>query len=81
MPGSGKPPDQREEALKMSIAGLNLPLRTANMLEGARIDTVEDLLNTTEAALLDIANFGQKALQQCLNALGDLGFQRETRGN
>jgi len=77
IPGSGSPPDQREDALEMNIGETNLNLRTINMLESAGIITVKELLNTTKEDLLDIPNFGKTSLRRCYAMLADLGFTRD----
>ncbi len=67
-----------ELKLEMSTAEIGLAVRTTNCLEERGIFTVRDLLNTSRGELLGIANFGEKTLEEVLNALEAIGFQRPT---
>jgi DNA-directed RNA polymerase subunit alpha len=64
--------------LEMSIAEIELSVRTTNCLEETGIFTVRDLLNTTPKKLLSISNFGEKTLEEVYQALAKLGFERPT---
>lgn len=60
----------------MKIEELELPLRPLNVLHGAGITTLGDLVRRSEAELLALKNFGRKdvvLLRRKLEALG-LGF-------
>lgn len=69
---------QRERArkLEMSLAEIGLSVRTTNCLDEQGIATVGDLLKCRRADLLNIPNFGEKTLEEVLQALERLGFVR-----
>lgn len=67
----------RRERLDLSIAEMNLTVRTTNCLEETGILTVRDLLNATPRRLLAISNFGEKTLEEVYAALEELGFHRQ----
>lgn len=66
----------RNERLDLSIAEIDLSVRTTNCLEETGIFTVRDLLNSTPKRLLGITNFGEKTLEEVYDALAKLGFYR-----
>ncbi len=66
----------RAERLELSIAEMNLSVRTTNCLEETGILTVRDLLHATPKRLLGISNFGEKTLDEVYGALEELGFYR-----
>jgi len=66
----------RRERLDLSIAEMELSVRTTNCLEETGILTVRDLLNATPKRLLSISNFGEKTLDEVYIALDKLGFHR-----
>ena len=61
--------------LAMPLADAGLSQRLCNKLEELEIFTVHDLLDSTEQELLSLRNFGEGALQECLRALGRMGFK------
>jgi DNA-directed RNA polymerase subunit alpha len=65
--------------LEKSTAEVGLTVRTTNCLEERGIFTVRDLLNSTPADLLGIANFGEKTLEEVYKALENIGFSRPGR--
>lgn len=65
-----------QDKLNLGIAELGLSVRTTNCLENEGIFTVEQLLNRTQASLLQIGNFGQKTLNEVFTALTAIGFPR-----
>jgi len=65
-----------EETLEMALAETTLSLRTLNALENEGIWIVEDLLNRTEAQLLEIDNLGPKSIQEIHKALDLLGLKQ-----
>ena len=69
----------RSERLNLSIAEMDLSVRTTNCLEETGILTVRDLLNATPKRLLGISNFGEKTLEEVYEALEKLGFYRPNR--
>ena len=66
----------QESPLNCTLADTSVSLRTANILEAAGILTVKDLLNTPKHRLFKIKNFGNKALNEILRALKDLGIKK-----
>lgn len=68
-----------EERLDLSIAEIDLQVRTTNCLEEKGIFTVRDLLNSNPTTLLSISNFGEKTLEEVYQALAKLGFHRNGR--
>lgn len=69
----------RQERLQLSVAEMNLSVRTTNCLEETGIFTVMDLLRATPKQLLAITNFGEKTLEEVYVALEELGFYRPGR--
>lgn len=67
---------EMQEVLDLNIAEIGLSVRTANFLEEIEVYTVLDLLNRTPDDLLQIANFGPKALEEVYRALEGVGFYR-----
>jgi DNA-directed RNA polymerase subunit alpha len=63
----GGAPDVRIEELDFSV-------RTYNCLKKANIQTVADLLQTSEEELMNIRNFGRKSLVEVQEKLGQLGY-------
>lgn len=66
----------KQERLELSIAEIDLQVRTTNCLEEKGIFTVRDLLNSKPETLLSISNFGEKTLEEVYQALAKLGFHR-----
>lgn len=62
-----KAPDARIEELDFSV-------RTYNCLKKANIQTVADLVKTTEEDLMNIRNFGRKSLVEVQDKLGQFGL-------
>lgn len=69
----------RQQRLELSIAEIDLQVRTTNCLEEKGIFTVRDLLNSDPTTLLSISNFGEKTLEEVYLALEKLGFYRKPR--
>jgi DNA-directed RNA polymerase subunit alpha len=67
-------PDDR---LELSLAEIDLVVRTVNCLEDEGIFTVQDLLNCTPDRLLEIPNLGEKTLETIYEALEKIGFHRK----
>jgi len=68
-----------DDRLELSLAEINIDVRTVNCLEEKGIFTVQDLLNRTPEQLLEIPNFGVKTLETVYEALAKIGFRRATR--
>ncbi|MDO5310135.1 MAG: DNA-directed RNA polymerase subunit alpha C-terminal domain-containing protein [Planctomycetia bacterium] len=70
---------ERMEKMEMSLAEIGLSVRTTNCLDEHGVATVADLLRCSREELLGIPNFGEKTLDEVLNALEKLGFLREEK--
>ena len=60
--------------LAITIEELNLSVRSYNCLKREGINTVGDLVQRTEAELMDIRNFGQKSIEEVKQKLADMGY-------
>jgi len=69
---------EADDRLELSLAEIELPVRTVNCLEDEGILTVKQLLNCQPRRLLTITNFGEKTLEQVYDALEKVGFYRPT---
>jgi DNA-directed RNA polymerase subunit alpha len=56
------------------IADLDLSVRASNCLESARISTIGELVNRTEAELLRVRSFGKTSLREVRRKLADIGL-------
>jgi len=68
---------EADDRLELSLAEIDLPVRTVNCLEDEGILTVKQLLNSRPERLLTITNFGEKTLEQVYEALEKVGFYRQ----
>ena len=69
------PVDQALAAdLALPITDLNLTVRSYNCLMREGVQTVGELVNRSEADLLDIRNFGQKSIDEVKAKLHELGL-------
>jgi DNA-directed RNA polymerase subunit alpha len=66
-----------DDRLELSLAEIELVVRTVNCLEDEGIFTVQDLLNSTPERLLEIPNLGEKTLETIYEALEKIGFYRK----
>ncbi|HEX9313086.1 MAG TPA: DNA-directed RNA polymerase subunit alpha [Actinomycetota bacterium] len=60
--------------LALTIEDLNLSVRSYNCLKREGINTVGELVQKSEAELMDIRNFGQKSIDEVKAKLEDLGL-------
>lgn len=60
--------------LRMPISELELSVRASNCLESAKIVTVADLVQMTEADLLKVRSFGKTSLREVKRKLEDLNL-------
>ena len=65
-----------DDRLELSLAEIDLTVRTVNCLEEEKIFTVLDLLQCTRERLLQITNLGEKTVETIYAALEKLGFYR-----
>ena len=77
-PGLAVGPAQDETELSgdlaITIEELNLSVRSYNCLKREGINTVGDLVQRSEAELMDIRNFGQKSIDEVKGKLDELGL-------
>ena len=77
---SGKAEKQQEldaelqDKLAMSIQEMDFTVRANNCLESAKIETVGQLVNYTEADLLKIRSFGKTSLREVKRKLAEMGL-------
>ena len=64
----------KEKVLEMTIEELDMSVRSFNCLKRAGIDTVEDLINRTEADMIKVRNLGKKSLEEVIQKLHSLGL-------
>ncbi len=64
--------DEGDKAL--TVEELNLSVRSYNCLKREGINTVGDLIQKSEAELMDIRNFGQKSIDEVKGKLEELGY-------
>ena len=67
-----EPEDEGDKAL--TVEELNLSVRSYNCLKREGINTVGDLIQKSEAELMDIRNFGQKSIDEVKTKLEELGL-------
>ena len=60
--------------LKTRVDELELSVRSSNCLRAANIQTLEDLVQKTEAEMLKYRNFGRKSLTELNTILSELGL-------
>jgi DNA-directed RNA polymerase alpha subunit len=66
--------EKSDSRLDLSLAEIDLPVRTVNCLEDQGIFMVKDLLSCTPQRLLEIPNLGMKTLEAVYLALEKIGF-------
>ena len=60
--------------LARSVNELELSVRSINCLQNAKIETIGDLVQKTEAEMLKTKNFGRKSLQEIKSVLASMGL-------
>lgn len=63
-----------QQKLGMTVQELDLSVRANNCLESARIQTVRDLVQKTDADLLKVRSFGKTSLREVKRRLADMGL-------
>ena len=66
--------NQMNEVLNRSVEELELSVRSYNCLKNANIQTIGDLVQTSEAEMLRTKNFGRKSLNEIKEILSGLGL-------
>ncbi len=69
-----KEEDKKEKVLEMTIEELDLSVRSYNCLKRAGINTVEELTDKTESAMMQVRNLGKKSLEEVKQKLEELGL-------
>lgn len=69
-----KTEDHKAKALEASIEDLDLSVRAYNCLKRVNINTLQDLVNKSEAEMMKVRNLGKKSLKEVLDKLRDLGL-------
>ncbi|HZK34656.1 MAG TPA: DNA-directed RNA polymerase subunit alpha [Bacillota bacterium] len=74
-----KEEDKKEKVLEMTIEELDLSVRSYNCLKRAAINTVQELIQKTEADMMKVRNLGKKSLEEVNNKLAalNLGLKKE----
>lgn len=67
--------DETEKVLETTVEEMDLSVRSYNCLKRAGIDTVDQLVEYTEAQLLKVRNLGKKSLAEIKEKLGDLDLE------
>lgn len=62
------------KVLDLTIDELDLSVRSFNCLKRAGINTVEDLINKSEADMMKVRNLGRKSLEEVIAKLDSFGF-------
>ena len=70
---------EADKRLELSLAEIDLSVRTVNCLEEQGIFTVENLLKRTRQRLLEVPNLGEKTLETIYDSFGKLGFHRTSK--
>ena len=60
--------------LYRSVNELELSVRSINCLQNAKIETIGDLVQKSEAEMLKTKNFGRKSLQEIKTVLAAMGL-------
>src|SRR4051812_38405514 len=63
-----------QQKLNMTIQELDLSVRANNCLESAKIQSVRDLVQKTDADLLKVRSFGKTSLREVKRKLADMGL-------
>ena len=66
--------DSHEKILGMGIDELELSVRSYNCLKREGINTVEELCKMSSEDMMHVRNLGQKALEEILQKLKDMGL-------
>lgn len=71
----------KEKTLEMTIEELDLSVRSFNCLKRAGINTVADLINTSEEDMMKVRNLGRKSLEEVIKKLDDMGLKLSSSDN
>ncbi len=68
-----------KEIFRLPIEGLPISIRTSQGLRSADIKYVGELVQSSEAELLGIRNFGRKCLNEVKTTLAEMGLSLGTK--
>ena len=68
-------PMELNENLYRPVSELELSVRSINCLQSAKIETIGELVQKTEAEMLKTKNFGRKSLNEIKHILASMGLQ------
>ena len=71
--------DDSSKLLSLSIASLDLSVRSYNSLKRAGIEQVSDLVRMSSSDIKDIPNLGSKSLEEIMEKLEELGVKGENK--
>ncbi len=71
----------QDKVLEMTIEELDLSVRSFNCLKRAGINTVADLINTSEEDMMKVRNLGRKSLEEVIKKLDDMGLKLSSSDN
>ena len=69
-----KPEATQDKVLEMTIEEMDLSVRSFNCLKRAGINTVADLVNTTEEDMMKVRNLGRKSYEEVVKKMADMGL-------
>ena len=72
---------QHDKVMEMTIDDMDLSVRSYNCLKRANINTVEDLISTTEEEMMKVRNLGRKSLEEVVNKLAMMGLSLASEEN
>ena len=64
----------QDKVLEMTIEEMDLSVRSFNCLKRAGINTVADLVNTTEEEMMKVRNLGRKSYEEVVKKMADMGL-------
>ena len=64
----------QDKVLEMTIEELDFSVRSFNCLKRAGINTVADLVNTTEEDMMKVRNLGRKSYEEVVKKMADMGL-------
>ena len=64
----------QDHVLEMTIEEMDLSVRSFNCLKRAGINTVADLVNTTEEDMMKVRNLGRKSYEEVVKKMADMGL-------
>lgn len=70
-----KPETYKNKLLDISIEELDLSVRSFNCLKRANINTVYDLVNTSQSDMMKVRNLGKKSLEEVIQKLDTMNLK------